>query len=278
MNSPIGHCGEKVHRSFVFHCSYHSLGDLSTTLEMTVLGRVFLQGRTTFPGDSSGYSSPLNDRTTLEMTVSFFGRHFDQVKRVEKSPKAKQDFVACYHTRRYKSFAGFSIYAKAFDMCCRTRYALKGVMVGKVYISLFFHCSYHSLGDLSTTLEMTVLGRVFLQGRTTFPGDSSGYSSPLNDRTTLEMTVSFFGRHFDQVKRVEKSPKAKQDFVACYHTRRYKSFAGFSIYAKAFDMCCRTRYALKGVVVRKCNTLSFYTIITACRVYHQSLMTVYHQR
>ena len=60
----------------------------------------------------------------------FFGdRHFDQVKRVEKSPKAKQYFVACYHTRRYKSFVGFSIYAKAFDMCCRTRYALKGVMV-----------------------------------------------------------------------------------------------------------------------------------------------------
>ena len=38
-------------------------------------------------------------------------------------------------------------------------------------------CSYHKLGDLSTTLEMTVL---------------------------------FFSRHFDQVKRVEKSPKAKQ--------------------------------------------------------------------
>ena len=64
-------------------------------------------------------------------------RHFDQVKRMEKSPKAKQYFIACYHTRRYKSLEGFSIYAKAFDMCYRTRYALKGVMVRKVYISLF---------------------------------------------------------------------------------------------------------------------------------------------
>ena len=77
------------------------------------------------------------------------------------------------------------------------------------------------------------------------------FSNPLNDGPTLEMT--FFGgnRHFDQVKRVEKSPKAKQNFIACYHTRRYKFLEGFSIYAKAFDMCYRTRYALKGVVVIK---------------------------
>ena len=88
--------------------------------------------------------------TKGEVAVIKKYRHFDQVKRVEKSPKAKQGFIACYHTRRYKSLAGFSIYAKAFDMCCRTRYALKGVMVRKEY------------------------------------------------------------RHFDQVKRVEKSPKAKQ--------------------------------------------------------------------
>ena len=32
----------------------------------------------------------LNDRTTLEMTVFLLCRHFDQVKRVEKSPKAEQ--------------------------------------------------------------------------------------------------------------------------------------------------------------------------------------------
>ena len=98
----------------------------------------------------------------------------------------------------------------------------------KKYGFLVYSCSYHKLGDLSTSLEMTVLGRVFLQGKTTFPGDkpvpgvSSGIICPLNDmlryalndRTTLEMM--FFGdRHFDQVKRVEKSPKAKQDSIAC---------------------------------------------------------------
>ena len=224
----------------------------------------------------------------------FSCRHFDQVKRVEKSPKAKQYFVACYHTRRYKSLEWFSIYAKAFDMCCRTRYALKGVngtlknelMQGimnwlchefslrsmncpkghcgeKVYIFFVFHCPYHSLGDLSTTLEMTVLGQLYKDGRPSQEINPSQeflralnalwmtcFAYALNDRTTVEMTF-FEDRHFDQVKRVEKSPKAKQYYVACYHTRRYKSFAGFSIYAKAFDMCCRTRYALKGVVVGK---------------------------
>ena len=53
--------------------------------------------------------TPLNDKTALEMTVgycfalgdlsttlemTFFGdRHFDQAKRVEKSPKAKQGYA-----------------------------------------------------------------------------------------------------------------------------------------------------------------------------------------
>ena len=56
------------------------------------------------------------------MSVFLGDRHFDQVKRVEKSPKAKQGFVACYHTRRYKSFWDFrytlkrSICAIALDM------------------------------------------------------------------------------------------------------------------------------------------------------------------
>ena len=50
----------------------------------------------------------------------------------------------------------------------------------KEYGFLVYSCSYHKLGDLSTALEMTVL---------------------------------FFSRHFDQVKRVEKSPKAKQGFA-----------------------------------------------------------------
>ena len=44
--------------------------------------------------------------------MTFFeDRHFDQTQCVEKSPKAKQYFIACY----------------------RTRYALKGVAVIKIY-------------------------------------------------------------------------------------------------------------------------------------------------
>ena len=134
-------------------------------------------------------------------------------------------FVACWHTRRYKSLEGFSIYAKAFDMCYRTRYALKRAWWwekckfsflllfvrhrgetphtviqsvseespgkdtdlwwslrckwsfptesevclwqvkfhlwwsygGKSIYFFVYRCSYHKLGDLSTTLEMTVL-------------------------------------------------------------------------------------------------------------------------
>ena len=54
------------------------------------------------------------------------------------------------------------------------------VVVEKVYGFLVYSYSYHKLGDLSTTLEMTVL---------------------------------FFSRHFDQVKRVEKSPKAEQGYA-----------------------------------------------------------------
>ena len=96
-------------------------------------------------------------------------RHFDQVKRVEKYPKAEQYFIACWHTRRYKSPEGFSIYAKAFDMCYRTRYALKGVMVRKVYISLFalvhsngtafLLCSFYTI-----TLLITLVFPCFSKG------------------------------------------------------------------------------------------------------------------
>ena len=44
MNCPKGHCGGKVYNFFAYRCLYLTLGDLSTTLEMTVLGRVFSQG------------------------------------------------------------------------------------------------------------------------------------------------------------------------------------------------------------------------------------------
>ena len=54
------------------------------------------------------------------------------------------------------------------------------------------YCS--ALGDLSTALEMTVL---FLTEKNEGARDDG----------------VFFSRHFDQVKRVEKSPKAKPYFV-----------------------------------------------------------------
>ena len=130
----------KEYRFFVFHYSCHKLGDLSTTLEMTF-----------FLGD----------------------RHFDQVKRVEKSPKAKQWLRNEIRPWRVKSTAwmkssiGRWNKIRLGEFCCGE----------KVYVFIVRLCSYHKLGDLSTSLEMTVL---------------------------------FFSRHFDQVKRVEKSPKAEQ--------------------------------------------------------------------
>ena len=53
------------------------------------------------------------------------------------------------------------------------------------------HCSYHGLGDLSTSLEMTFF---FLL------------------KKVLEKTL-FFSRHFDQTKCVEKFLKAKQYYL-----------------------------------------------------------------
>ena len=65
-------------------------------------------------------------------------------------------------------------------------------------------------GSLDYARDDCTQSVVVLQGWT-FPGDSSGIICPLNDKTTVEMTIIFLGdRHFDQVKRVEKSPKAKQ--------------------------------------------------------------------
>ena len=88
---PKGRDGEKIYVLIVYHCSCQSLGDLSTMLEMTVLGQLFFykDGR---PSREIFriFSNPLNDRTSVEMTVFWGDRHFDQVKRVEKSPKAKQ--------------------------------------------------------------------------------------------------------------------------------------------------------------------------------------------
>ena len=71
-------------------------------------------------------------------------------------------------------------------MCYRTRYALKGVAVIKEY-SLFRHCSYQKLGDLSTTLEMTVHRQLFFYKEGRPSQEILRYA--LNDRTGLEKTI-----------------------------------------------------------------------------------------
>ena len=65
-------------------------------------------------------------------------RHFDQVKRVEKSPKAKQGYPCKIPTPTV-------IQSVAKNLLERHR------------------CSYHKLGDLSTSLEMTIPFLVVIQ-------------------------------------------------------------------------------------------------------------------
>ena len=93
-------------------------------------------------------------------------------------------------------------------------------MVIKVYGFLVYSYSCHKLGDLSTTLEMTELSQFFLQERTPICGEVCVASEVFLRKvkfvydkwsfTKGEVAVIKEYRHFDQVKRVEKSPKAKQ--------------------------------------------------------------------
>ena len=96
-----------------------------------------VRGSLDFARDDGAFSHWKKTRV-LKMTF-FWGEIVISTKwNAWRNPlRRSSGFVACWHTRRYKSLLGFSIYAKAFDMCYRTRYALKGVMVGKVDISLF---------------------------------------------------------------------------------------------------------------------------------------------
>ena len=113
----------------------------------------------------------LNDKTTVEKT--FLGdRHFDQVKRVEKSPKAKQGYAL-----NELMLGIMNWLCHEFSLCSMN--CPKGHCGGKSIYFFVCPCSYHKLGDLSTSLEMTFLG----------------------------------DRHFDQTKCVEKSPKAKQGYA-----------------------------------------------------------------
>ena len=131
-------------------------------------------------------------------------RHFDQVKRVEKSPNAKQykiislvpptfhqSLFFLIHSPFHFTPKGFLSLLHSFHLifpktlnqfCTPTPYFLLPfsmffsplyifshsfflfIVVIICYICAFVLFSYLKLGDLSTTLEMTVLGRVFSQG------------------------------------------------------------------------------------------------------------------
>ena len=171
--------------------SYHKLGDLSTSLEMTVLGQLFFTRKDDLSRRFFGFFQTLW-MTGLRSRWRYSPRHFDQVKRVEKSPKAKQwlSFAkyqprtviqsvseACHSegwkTRRI-SWKGYRIhatawwYTKALPLMIyngkRWWYTVTSdwwytqqavIMEMKVYHFFVFHYSCHRLGDLSTTLEMT---------------------------------------------------------------------------------------------------------------------------
>ena len=95
--------------------------------------------------------------TKGEVVVIKEYRHFDQEKRVEKSPKAKQGYALNELMQGIMNWL-------CHEFSLRSMNCPKGHCGGKSIYFFVYPCSYQLLGDLSTTLEMTVLGRVFLQG------------------------------------------------------------------------------------------------------------------
>ena len=106
-------CGGKSIYFFVYRCSYRRLGDLSTTLEMTVLSQLFF----TRKDDHSRRFFATLWMTGLRLRWHFLGdRHFDQVQRVEKSPKAKQYYTTTLVLSALLS-NGFSIWLHLIYPC-----------------------------------------------------------------------------------------------------------------------------------------------------------------
>ena len=116
---------------------------------------------------------------------------------------------------------------------------------GKSIYFFVVHYSYRRLGDLSTSLEMTVFFLVVISTK------RSAWRNPLRRSSTL--------------LRVDTR-------VDINHLSDFRYTLKRSICAIALDMPWRAWW-WESVII-----FLFYTIITACRVYHQSLMTVYHQR
>ena len=111
-------------------------------------------------------------------------RHFDQVKRVEKSPKAKQGYAL------NELMLGIMNWL-CHEFSLRSMNCPKGHCGGKSIYFFVCPCSYHKLGDLSTTLEMTVLGQLFFykDGRP-FQEILRVFSNPLNDKTSFYSVIS----------------------------------------------------------------------------------------
>ena len=80
------------HRNFTFGETSLVIDKLHFPQENFTCNANFTIDRCPFQEILRVFSNPLNDRTSLEMTF-FEDRHFDQVKRVEKSPNAKQGYV-----------------------------------------------------------------------------------------------------------------------------------------------------------------------------------------
>ena len=73
-------------------------------------------------------------------------------------------------------------------------------------------------------------------------------------------------RHFDQTKCVEKSPNAKQGYAMKSVIDGWNPLSGWNLPMEDEIKSAKANF----VAVRK-YTISFYTIITACRVYHHAV-------
>ena len=170
------------------------------------------------------------------MTFFWGDRHFDQVKRVEKSPNAKQYYrllsthhILSFRAQRSMSFRGHIMPEETpgkglspgkdtdlwWSLRCKWSFPAESEVClwqvkfhqrwscGEKSIYFFVYpCSYHKLGDLSTSLEMTVL---FLVVISTSPDHAvistkwNAWRNPLMRSSTFPR-LSFRG--FEKTRRI----------------------------------------------------------------------------
>ena len=141
-------------------------------------------------------------------------RHFDQVKRVEKSPKVKQYYTTILLSPcLLQSIFSLSLYSlilistKALsNSAIQPSVFSQNSQLSLLFVFILFLFIYRCYNMLYLTILLIFLVHFFrttskrisrlrsrwrclvscfLQGKTTFPGDSSGFSNPLNDGTSL---------------------------------------------------------------------------------------------